>query len=63
MNKLSKRIGRQIYTARIEAEMTQAALAKRIGVSVITVSRWENGHSVPKQEHLEKLDRAIGFWA
>src|SRR4029450_2685864 len=28
-------------------ELTQAALAKRIGVSFATVNRWENGQSRP----------------
>lgn len=59
--KIKKRIGRNIYDARLAVAMTQAALAKRVGVTVITVSRWENGHAWPSEASMEKLAQALGL--
>ncbi|WP_436889689.1 Scr1 family TA system antitoxin-like transcriptional regulator [Nocardiopsis dassonvillei] len=40
------------------AGLTQTQLAKRAGVSVSSVNRWEHGHSPPKRDNAEKLDEA-----
>jgi transcriptional regulator with XRE-family HTH domain len=39
--------------------MSQLDLAKRLGIKVLTVSRWENGHASPNRSAREKLDRFI----
>lgn len=41
-------VGTLIRQAREKIGMTQADAAHAIGVSVGTVSRWENGHHVPR---------------
>ncbi|MFW6336900.1 MAG: helix-turn-helix domain-containing protein, partial [Phycisphaeraceae bacterium] len=37
----------QIKTLRGQLGLTQAALAERLGVSYVTVNRWENEQSTP----------------
>lgn len=38
--------------------MTQAQAANRIGVSVTTISRWEAGEVVPRQQQLAAIRKA-----
>lgn len=40
--------------------MTQAKLAKLIGVTQKDVSRWENGMRKPRAENLAKIAAALG---
>jgi len=49
---LSRRRIRQI---RFACGISQAVFAARIGVNVITVSRWERGYQAPKGLYLDKL--------
>lgn len=44
-----------IKAARINKDLTQKELAKRLNVSNKTVSNWENGRSVPKADKIESL--------
>jgi transcriptional regulator with XRE-family HTH domain len=37
------------------------ALAKRLGVSPVTVSRWINGHRRPEPEMAEKIETETGI--
>lgn len=46
---------------REEQEVTQALLARRVGVSVGTVRRWESGARTPGADDIEKLARALGL--
>lgn len=39
----AERIGGNVKRARLDAGLTQEALAQKAGVSVFTVSRWERG--------------------
>ena len=39
--------------------MKQNYLAKRVGVSVVTVSNWVKGKSSPSKKHLEKLSEIL----
>ena len=39
--------GEIIRTARGDLSMTQPEFAKAVGVSVSTISHWENGHTIP----------------
>lgn len=44
--------------------LTQASFAKKLGVSYVTVNRWENGHVKPSPlaiEKLKKLAMKTGF--
>ena len=50
-----KKIGQFITDLRKENNLTQAKLAEKIFVSEKTISKWENGKSVPDTESLPKL--------
>ncbi len=49
-----------LVLARAGAGLTQAELAAVLGVSQGMVSKYENGQSVPPEEHLERAATAIG---
>lgn len=44
-----------LKAARINAGMTQAAAAEAMGVSNITISNWENGHTLPNIQTARKI--------
>ena len=50
-----KNIGDRIREARTKLGLTQAQLAKQVGVSSQTVWSWEAGRAKPTHEHLEEL--------
>ncbi len=54
-----KKIGMQIKKARMEAQLTQDELGKKIGVTWEMVSRYENGRSSARQ-NLEKIAKVLG---
>ncbi|MGQ0823730.1 MAG: helix-turn-helix domain-containing protein [Actinomycetota bacterium] len=49
-----------VYRLRIEAGLTQAELAERIGTTQSAIARMEGGGTRPNLETLEKLARAVG---
>ena len=53
------KIGSFIQLRRKEKGMTQKDLADRIGVSDKTISKWENGNSVPDTEILTSLCQSL----
>ena len=53
------KIGSFIQLSRKEKGMTQKDLADRIGVSDKTISKWENGNSVPDTEILTSLCQSL----
>ncbi len=55
----AKKLGKKIKLARVEADLTQTALAVKIHAKQKSISRYEAGKSVPKIETLEKLARAL----
>lgn len=48
-------IGMKIFEERIKKGMTQAKLAKKIGTKQSSISRLENGKSLPSLRFLEKI--------
>ena len=50
----------QIKKLRVNAELTQAQLAKLCGVSQATVAMWEKGICFPKAEKLSTVSLALG---
>lgn len=50
---------RGLKEMRIKAGFTQEELAKKIGVSLGMVSKWENGKQTPKYLNITKLKRAL----
>jgi len=53
-------IGNQIFYLRKQRKMTQEELAERLGVSVQTISKWENGHTLPETSSLPSLAKLFG---
>ncbi len=49
-----------IARARLDADLTQAQLAERIGVTPAQISNWETGFRRPKLEALKKIAEATG---
>ena len=53
------KIGSFIQLSRKEKGLTQKDLAEQIGVSDKTISKWENGNSVPDTAILNSLCEAL----
>ncbi len=49
-----------IHTARTEAGLSQAELARRLGTTQSVVSRWERGDDEPRLSTLTRVLRACG---
>ena len=52
--------GELIKAARKNARMTQAELAKRMGISFQSIAQWENGLRDPKIETIKRIANALG---
>lgn len=48
-------ISEAIKNVRLEGILSQEAFAKEIGVSQITINRWETGKSVPNYSAMKRL--------
>jgi len=57
---LYQQIGEIIRDLRTTRELSQEALAKKIGEPANTVSRWETGTYKPSAEQLERLAKFFG---
>lgn len=53
-------LAREILSARLAANMSQAALARAIGTSQSRVSKWERGEETPRVDALRRIARATG---
>ena len=56
---VAAKLGKKIKLARVELDLTQTQLARKIGAKQKSISRYEAGKSVPKVETLTKLARAL----
>ena len=54
-----KKLGKQIKLARIEKDLTQAQLAKKIKAKQKSISRYETGISLPSLETLVKIAKVL----
>lgn len=45
----------RLAAARVNAEMTQEEVAKRMGLNKQTICNWENGKVIPKRAQLEMM--------
>ena len=55
------RIGTFIADLRKEQGLTQKQLAERLGVSNRSISRWENGNTLPDYSLMQALTAAVIF--
>lgn len=53
-------LSKNIKKLRLNADLTQAQLAEKIGVTRATVTQWETGWSKPRMGALEKLSNVFG---
>ena len=53
--------GQQLRAWRRRRLLTQQGLAERLGVSSLTVQRWERDRSVPRPTHQSGLVEALGL--
>ena len=54
-----RKLGKKIKLVRVELDLTQTELARKIGAKQKSISRYEAGKSVPKIETLAKLARVL----
>ena len=47
----------KLVYARAVLNLSQQALAQKLGVSFATVNRWEKGHSIPSKFHEIRFER------
>lgn len=57
---MTDHVGFQVRRWRDASGLTQAQLAERVGVQLITVSRWERGATNPTRKNLEAIRQATG---
>ena len=50
-----------IKKARMAAGMTQSEFAKKLGVSSMAVSAWENGKALPNVKRLREVAEALNI--
>ena len=53
---------KELETHRLEHKITQQAIARKLGVSFVTVNRWLNGKTTPskiQQYHIAKLVKGV----
>ncbi len=54
-----KKIGKKIKLARVEQDLTQSQLAKKIKAKQKSISRYETGASMPSIETLLKIAKVL----
>ena len=50
---------RELKSLRVGAGLTQTELAKRLGVTNVTVSRWERGEAIPKPKYNKAMAKLL----
>jgi len=55
----AKKLGKKIKIARIELDLNQTELAKKIGAKQKSISRYENGISLPSIATLVKIAKIL----
>ena len=54
-----KKLGKKIKLARVELDLTQSQLAKKINAKQKSISRYETGASLPSIETLLKIAKVL----
>lgn len=60
MAAMSSRIGANIRKQRADQGYTIESFAQAVGVSWVTVSRWERGVTIPRDPHLLVIAQTLG---
>jgi len=55
----AKKLGKKIKIARVELDLTQTDLAEEIKAKQKSISRYENGISLPALETLVKISKVL----
>ena len=55
----AKKLGKKIKIARIELDMNQTDLAENIGAKQKSISRYENGISLPSLDTMVKIAKVL----
>jgi transcriptional regulator with XRE-family HTH domain len=55
----AKKLGKKIKLARVELDLNQSELASKIGAKQKSISRYENGLSMPSIETLMKIAKVL----
>ena len=55
----AKKLGKKIKIARIELDMNQTDLAEKIGAKQKSISRYENGISLPSLDTMVKIAKVL----
>ena len=55
----AKKLGKKIKVARVELDLNQSQLAEKISAKQKSISRYENGLSVPTIETLVKIAKVL----
>ena len=55
----TKKFGKKIKLARVEQDLNQTQLARKIGVKQKSISRYETGASMPSIETLVKIAKVF----
>lgn len=55
----AKKLGKRIKLARVEQDLTQTQLAKKINAKQKSISRYETGASLPSIETLVKIAKVL----
>jgi len=55
----AKKLGKKIKIARVELDLTQTDLAEKIGAKQKSISRYENGISMPSIDTLVKIAKVL----
>ncbi len=55
----TKKLGKKIKLARVEADLTQTQLAKKIKAKQKSISRYETGASLPSLKTLIRIAKAL----
>ena len=61
INKVTKKMGKQISTARLSEKLSQKELANKINISSKTVQDYENGKARPNGNIINKLNRVLNI--
>jgi len=55
----AKKLGKKIKLARIELDLNQSEMAEKIGAKQKSISRYENGLSMPSIETLVRIAKVL----